>query len=63
MTPSIEKTPSVHGSQPDASLIQLLAVATTVLRQGLDLVENVLTSDDQLTVHSKYLPGSTIGVT
>jgi hypothetical protein len=25
-------------------------------------VENVLTSDEQLTIHSKYLPGSTIGI-
>ena len=41
--------------------MQLLSVSTTVLRQAQDLVENVLTSDDQLQVHSKYLPGSTIG--
>lgn len=43
------------------SLTQLIAVATTVLQQAIDLVENVLTADDQLTTHSKYLPGSTIG--
>jgi hypothetical protein len=42
-------------------LTQLLVVAVTVLQQAADLVENVLTSDEQLTVHSKYLPGSTIG--
>jgi len=42
-------------------LTQLLSVSTTILAQALDLVENVLTSDEQLTVHSKYLPGSTIG--
>ncbi|KAF7437087.1 hypothetical protein PC9H_003921 [Pleurotus ostreatus] len=40
---------------------QLLAVARTVLEQAVDLVDNYLTSDDQLTVHSKSLPGSTIG--
>lgn len=45
----------------ETPLTQLLSVATTVLHQALDLVENVLTSDDQLTVHSKHLPGSTIG--
>ncbi|KAG2156470.1 uncharacterized protein EDB93DRAFT_1079602 [Suillus bovinus] len=42
-------------------LIQLQFVSTTVLQQALDLVENVLTSDDQLTAQSKFLPGSTIG--
>lgn len=42
-------------------LTQLLSVSTTILTQALDLVENVLTSDEQLTIHSKYLPGSTIG--
>lgn len=41
--------------------MQLLSVSTTVLAQAQDLVENVLTSDEQLQVHSKYLPGSTIG--
>lgn len=43
-------------------LTQLLSVSTTILAQALDLVENVLTSDEQLTIHSKYLPGSTIGI-
>ncbi|KAG2368171.1 hypothetical protein BDR07DRAFT_1349708 [Suillus spraguei] len=42
-------------------LIQLQFVSTTVLQQALDLVENILTSDDQLTAESKFLPGSTIG--
>lgn len=46
-----------------SSLIQLQFVSTTVLQQALDLVENILTSDDQLTVTSKFLPGSTIGDT
>jgi len=43
------------------ALKQLLTVSTTILSQAVDLVENVLTSDDQLRVHSQYLPGSTIG--
>ncbi|KAJ8596483.1 hypothetical protein M405DRAFT_781515 [Rhizopogon salebrosus TDB-379] len=42
-------------------LAQLQFVSTTVLQQALDLVENILTSDEQLTVQSKFLPGSTIG--
>jgi len=46
-----EPTPSAH----------LLFVATVVLRQAVDLVENVLTSDEQLCVTSKFLPGSNIG--
>jgi hypothetical protein len=41
---------------------QLLAVSTAVLSQAIDLVEKRLTSDDQLLVHAKHLPGSTIGV-
>ena len=52
----------VRCSRNGADLSQLLSVAVTVLRQGLDLVENVLSSDEQLTVHSKHLPGSTIGL-
>lgn len=45
----------------ESPLMQLLSVSTTVLTQAQDLVDNVLTSDDQLQVNSKYLPGSTIG--
>jgi hypothetical protein len=40
----------------------LLLVAITVLGQAVDLVENVLTSDEQLCIVSKFLPGSTIGM-
>jgi len=43
------------------TLQQQLAVSRTVLNQAVDLLDNHLSSDDQLTVHSKYLPGSTIG--
>ncbi|RPD63212.1 hypothetical protein L226DRAFT_527985 [Lentinus tigrinus ALCF2SS1-7] len=49
----------VH-DEPTA-LARLLEVSTAILRQGIDLVENSLTSDDQLTTHSNYIPGSTIG--
>jgi len=48
--------------EAETPLTQLLSVSIAVLTQALDLVETVLTSDDQLTVHSKYLPGSTIGI-
>lgn len=41
--------------------MQQLSVAQTVLSQAVDLLDNYLTSDEQLTVHSKFLPGSTIG--
>lgn len=43
------------------ALARLLEVSTIVLRQAVDLVNDSLTSDDQLTIHSQYLPGSTIG--
>jgi len=45
----------------ETPLRQLLSVSMAVLSQALHLVETVLTSDEQLTVHSKHLPGSTIG--
>ena len=41
---------------------QQLSVAKTVLLQAVDLIDNHLTSDEQLTTHSKYMPGSTIGI-
>lgn len=45
----------------DPNLEQLVDVGTTILSQALDLVNGSLTSDEQLTVHSQYMPGSTIG--
>ncbi|KAG9049147.1 hypothetical protein FS837_011066 [Tulasnella sp. UAMH 9824] len=36
-------------------------VATAVLQQGLDFCKNTLNDEEQLTYHSKLLPGSTIG--
>ncbi|KAI0961182.1 hypothetical protein AcV7_000352 [Taiwanofungus camphoratus] len=43
------------------ALARLQEVSTVVLRQAVDLVNNSLTSDEQLTVHSQFMPGSTIG--
>jgi 6-phosphogluconate dehydrogenase (decarboxylating) len=45
------------------NLEQLVEVGTIILSQALDLLNNSLTSDDQLTVQSQYMPGSTIGMT
>lgn len=56
---------SLNGNQQHTemqNLEQILDVSTTVLGQAIDLLENSLASDEQLTVQSKYLPGSTIGV-
>ncbi|KAL5535210.1 hypothetical protein ACEPAF_3304 [Sanghuangporus sanghuang] len=43
------------------SLDKLLQVSVIVLRQAVDLVNHSLSEDDQLTVESKFIPGSTIG--
>ncbi|RDB29024.1 hypothetical protein Hypma_015240 [Hypsizygus marmoreus] len=48
-------------SEATTPLTQLLYVSKTILQQGVDVVDNYLTSDEQLTVDSKFLPGSTIG--
>lgn len=50
-----------HTETEMQNLEQILDVSTTVLEQAIDLLENSLASDEQLMVHSKYLPGSTIG--
>lgn len=47
--------------QEEMSLKRLLEVSTVILQQAVDLVDNDLASDEQLTVHSQYMPGSTIG--
>ena len=49
-----------YGSGPEI-VHQQLAVAKTVLTQAIALLDNHITCDEQLTVHSKHLPGSTIG--
>ena len=43
------------------SMRRLLEVSTIVLEQAVDLVDNSLTCDEQLTTHSQFMPGSTIG--
>ncbi|KDQ54752.1 hypothetical protein JAAARDRAFT_37856 [Jaapia argillacea MUCL 33604] len=50
-----------HSEDEQAALKNLLVVSTTVLHQALDLIDNVLTSDDELTTNSQFLSGSTIG--
>lgn len=40
---------------------QQVDVAKTLLLQAIDLIDNHLTSDDQLTMNSRYMPGSTMG--
>ena len=52
---------NAHSIAEMRRLEQLLDVSTKVLAQAIDLLDNSLTSDNQLTVSSKYLPGSTIG--
>lgn len=60
--PADPPTPNVTRNEgEDLSLKRLLEVSTVVLQQAIDLVDNDLTSDDQLSVHSQYMPGSTIG--
>jgi hypothetical protein len=69
-----QRSPSLVRSQPaqnnhnrpedemkDPNLEQLIDVGVTILSQALDLVNSSLTSDEQLSVHSQYMPGSTIG--
>uniref|UniRef100_D8PN99 DinB-like domain-containing protein n=1 Tax=Schizophyllum commune (strain H4-8 / FGSC 9210) TaxID=578458 RepID=D8PN99_SCHCM len=48
-----------HATTSDLS--ELLLVCKTVLQQGVDLLDKQLTEDAQLTMNSKFLPGSTIG--
>ncbi|KAF9229564.1 hypothetical protein BS17DRAFT_771628 [Gyrodon lividus] len=59
--PTRPNSSQADGDYNTEQLIQLLFVSTTVLQQALNLVNDVLTHDNQLTVQSKYLPGSTIG--
>lgn|ERR1700744_2972839 len=73
---TVEHLPSVHSSavlptengtrhseDEMRNLEQLLEVGTIILGQALDLLDNSLTSDEQLTIQSQYMPGSTIGTT
>ena len=55
--------PSASSQVDEAKALErLLEVCSVVLKQGIDLVDNFLVSDDQLTMQSQYIPGSTIGV-
>jgi hypothetical protein len=56
-------TPNDHPLPPvDFSPFeQLILVAVAVLEQAVDLVENSLKQDDELTFASTLIPGSTIG--
>jgi hypothetical protein len=54
--------PTENGSEDEMrNLEQLLEVGTIILGQALDLLDNSLTSDEQLSIQSQYMPGSTIG--
>jgi hypothetical protein len=53
---------SLNASNDEEKRKQLLSVAVAVLNQALDLVENRLTDDSQLSVSAQHLSGSTIGV-
>lgn len=50
-----------HSEDEMRNLEQLLEVGTIILGQALDLLDNSLTSDEQLSIQSQYMPGSTIG--
>ncbi|KAJ7102247.1 hypothetical protein B0H15DRAFT_813820 [Mycena belliarum] len=52
---------STFAQPEETTLTQLLQVSKIILRQGIDLLDNHITSNDQLIIHSQYLPGSTIG--
>ncbi|KAF8971527.1 hypothetical protein BDZ97DRAFT_1786955 [Flammula alnicola] len=53
--------PTISSQSGHDLVQQQIIVAKTILIQGIDLLDNHLTSDEQLSVHSKHLPGSTIG--
>jgi len=63
-TPMSSTTNSCQNGSSEAvpSRLQLLSVSKTVLLQAVDLLDNYITSDDQLTINSRFLPGSTIGM-
>ncbi|KAI0343948.1 hypothetical protein BDW22DRAFT_1355183 [Trametopsis cervina] len=64
-TPSVgtNAMPHTNTVTPDEVVQRnrLLEVATVVLEQALDLLDNFLSHDEQLTIQSKYIAGSTIG--
>jgi len=46
---------------PEEDMQNLLAVGAIVLKQAVDFVKESVTTDEQLTFRSKFIPGSTIG--
>lgn len=61
---SLQKTNGVNHKDTlgePTQMENLLMVSRTVLRQAIDLVNDSLSADDQLTFQSNYIPGSTIG--
>ena len=50
-----------HEVNETQELERLLEVATVVITQAIELLDDGLTSDEQLSAPSKYIPGSTIG--
>lgn len=62
-SPALATSPEQNGFSDDATArARLLEVSTAILRQAVNLVEDSLTTDQQLTAHSNYIPGSTIGM-
>ncbi|KAI0662572.1 hypothetical protein C8Q70DRAFT_959621 [Cubamyces menziesii] len=65
----MSSSPSLSAASPDsngfsdeaASRSRLLDVSIIILRQAVELLQDNLTTDEQLTTHSNYIPGSTIG--
>ena len=56
------KSPDIYETDDETSIAHLLEVSRIVLLQAVDLINKSLASDEQLSVQSKYIPGSTIGV-
>ncbi|KAH9853132.1 hypothetical protein C2E23DRAFT_823386 [Lenzites betulinus] len=60
--PAMTTTPDLNGFTDEATArTRLLEVSIAILRQGVGLVEDSLTADEQLTAQSTFIPGSTIG--
>ncbi|GJE87762.1 hypothetical protein PsYK624_038450 [Phanerochaete sordida] len=57
----MHSTETSRTAEEEPPMHRLLEVSRVVLQQAVDLVDNDLASDDQLSIHSQYMPGSTIG--
>ncbi|KAG8696713.1 hypothetical protein FRC09_008308 [Ceratobasidium sp. 395] len=61
-SPAVPRSEAPSKAQSRSLVVeQLTEVARAVLGQAVDLLQNTLSDDDQLTYQSKYIPGSTIG--